>query len=302
RERRRGVRLLLPLDRPDAADEQRGAAEAEAAGLQRRGDRGADRVRRVAGGRAGAAGARPRAGGPGAGWPGLPPQLPGLSQRGGQRWGVELRAGGAQPPRCHPARGRGGDALRSRADAGLRPRHDRRRRAERRGRLRGVLVRSGGPRWPADRTHRAHPRGVRRVARRDGRPAGAGGLDRYPQPGQGDRGTVSDETVLDPHPPAGGDGRRGGGDGGGDGGRGPGPRRARRAEIGTAVAFALAFLGALGLTIIYWLGGQAQAEGVMLTVATGGIGAGIVLWAKHFMPSHDTVEERAPLASPPEDV
>src|SRR5690606_15661387 len=52
----------------------------------------------------------------------------------------------------------------------------------------------------------------------------------------------------------------------------------------------------------YWLGGQAQAEGVMLAVATGGIGAGIVLWAKRFMPSHDTVEERAPLASPPEDV
>jgi ubiquinol-cytochrome c reductase iron-sulfur subunit len=111
---------------------------------------------------------------------------------------------------------------------------------------------------------------------------------------------MSDDIMLDP--PA-GDRRAGAGPGGGPG-RPPATDdgRAHRAEIGTAVCFGLAILAAIALTVVYWQGGQTQAEGILLAVATGGIGAGIVLWAKHFMPGHGEVEERYRLASSDEDV
>jgi ubiquinol-cytochrome c reductase iron-sulfur subunit len=48
---------------------------------------------------------------------------------------------------------------------------------------------------------------------------------------------------------------------------------------------------------VYWEGGQPQAEGVLLAVALGGIGLGIVLWAKHFMPADEVAEEREPMPS-----
>jgi len=61
-------------------------------------------------------------------------------------------------------------------------------------------------------------------------------------------------------------------------------------------------LPAIGLTVVYWEGGQPQAEGILLAVVLGGIGVGIVLWAKHFMPSEEVAEERHPMASSEEDV
>ena len=73
-------------------------------------------------------------------------------------------------------------------------------------------------------------------------------------------------------------------------------------ERWTAVAFGVSIAAALGLAVVYWSGGQPQLEGALLGVALGGIGVGVVVWAKHFMPDDDVTEERGPLASSDEDV
>ncbi|MGH9005306.1 MAG: Rieske 2Fe-2S domain-containing protein, partial [Acidimicrobiia bacterium] len=52
----------------------------------------------------------------------------------------------------------------------------------------------------------------------------------------------------------------------------------------------------------YWEGGQPQAEGILLAVVLGGIGVGIVLWAKHFMPAEEVAEDRHPMESSEEDI
>jgi ubiquinol-cytochrome c reductase iron-sulfur subunit len=76
----------------------------------------------------------------------------------------------------------------------------------------------------------------------------------------------------------------------------------RRVERAAAISFLVAMAAAIGLTIVYWEGGQPQAEGVLLAVALGGIGVGIVLWARHFMPTDEVAEDREPIASSEEDV
>ncbi len=53
------------------------------------------------------------------------------------------------------------------------------------------------------------------------------------------------------------------------------PTPTRRAERLIAVCFALSILAALGLFAVYAAGGQTQAEGALLAVALGGIGAGL---------------------------
>jgi ubiquinol-cytochrome c reductase iron-sulfur subunit len=74
-----------------------------------------------------------------------------------------------------------------------------------------------------------------------------------------------------------------------------------RIEMLAATCFGASMIAAVALAIVYWQGGQPQAEGVLLAVVMGGIGAGIVLWAKHFMPNGEATEEREPLASSRED-
>lgn len=79
-------------------------------------------------------------------------------------------------------------------------------------------------------------------------------------------------------------------------------RRGARVELASAACFVVAALAAVALAVVYWEGGQAQAEGVLLAVSLGGIGVGIVLWAKQFMPDDEVAEERHPMASAEEDV
>jgi ubiquinol-cytochrome c reductase iron-sulfur subunit len=79
-------------------------------------------------------------------------------------------------------------------------------------------------------------------------------------------------------------------------------RRGARAERAAAVSFLLAMAAAIGLTVVYWEGGQPQAEGILLAVVLGGIGVGIVLWAKHFMPTEEVAEDRHPMESSEEDI
>lgn len=69
-----------------------------------------------------------------------------------------------------------------------------------------------------------------------------------------------------------------------------------------AAAFAASAAGALALTVVYTVGGQPQLEGVFLAVALGGIGVGIVAWAKRFMPTDEVAEDRGRLASTDEEV
>jgi ubiquinol-cytochrome c reductase iron-sulfur subunit len=79
-------------------------------------------------------------------------------------------------------------------------------------------------------------------------------------------------------------------------------RRGARVERAAAVSFLLATAAAIGLTVVYWEGGQPQAEGILLAVVLGGIGVGIVLWAKHFMPTEEVAEDRHPMESSQEDI
>jgi ubiquinol-cytochrome c reductase iron-sulfur subunit len=102
----------------------------------------------------------------------------------------------------------------------------------------------------------------------------------------------------------GGDGREGGdsGDGVADAERAAAARRGERVELGSAFAFLVALGSAITLAIVYWLGGQPQAEGILLAATLGGIGVGIVLWAKHFMPNDEVTEERESVESSEEDI
>src|SRR5581483_5357857 len=75
---------------------------------------------------------------------------------------------------------------------------------------------------------------------------------------------------------------------------GPGERRAER---WAAVSFALATVAAVALAVVFWRGGQPQAEGVLLAVVTGGLGVGIVLWARLATPQDHVTEERHLLGS-----
>ncbi len=79
-------------------------------------------------------------------------------------------------------------------------------------------------------------------------------------------------------------------------------RRVPKAERAPAIAFGLAIVAALALAVVYWRGGQPQAEGVLLAVVLGGIGAGLAMWAKRFMPHGPFEEDRGQIASSEEDI
>jgi ubiquinol-cytochrome c reductase iron-sulfur subunit len=66
------------------------------------------------------------------------------------------------------------------------------------------------------------------------------------------------------------------------------------------LAFAASTLAGLALAVVYVLGGQPQAEGALLLVSVGGIGVGIVAWAKTFLPEGEETEAREPLRAEPE--
>lgn len=69
--------------------------------------------------------------------------------------------------------------------------------------------------------------------------------------------------------------------------------------VPAGLAFAASVLASIGLAVVYALGGQPQIEGALLLVALGGIGVGLIVWAKRFMPVGRDVQEREPLASAP---
>jgi len=72
----------------------------------------------------------------------------------------------------------------------------------------------------------------------------------------------------------------------------PGDHRMERVVL---ACFGLTFLAGIGLLALYAAGGNTQLEGVLLALALGGLGAGIVLWAQDLMSSELREEERHPL-------
>jgi ubiquinol-cytochrome c reductase iron-sulfur subunit len=76
--------------------------------------------------------------------------------------------------------------------------------------------------------------------------------------------------------------------------------RERRAELLVALCFGATILGAGALFVVYFLGGQAQLEGLLLLVTLGGLGMGISIWARDLLPHREIVEDRHRLGSDPE--
>ena len=73
------------------------------------------------------------------------------------------------------------------------------------------------------------------------------------------------------------------------------------ATRGAALAFGLSALASIGLVATYVLGGDPQVEGILLAVALGGMGVGIVVWAIRLLDAPTIFEERHPLASSPDE-
>jgi ubiquinol-cytochrome c reductase iron-sulfur subunit len=72
-------------------------------------------------------------------------------------------------------------------------------------------------------------------------------------------------------------------------------------ERAPAIAFIVSMLSAIGAAIVYAFGGQPQLEGATLAIALVGIGSGLTLWAKRFLPHGPDVEDRPSVASTPEE-
>ncbi len=80
------------------------------------------------------------------------------------------------------------------------------------------------------------------------------------------------------------------------------PEPAPHSERPAAIAFAVSILSSIGLAVVYWRGGQTQAEGILLALTLGGIGVGMVLWAKRFLPQGPFTEPRGRLESTEEEL
>ena len=78
--------------------------------------------------------------------------------------------------------------------------------------------------------------------------------------------------------------------------RGRPPTRAEaRAEVVVGALFLMTMIAGLALLVVYLLGGDTQVQGLLLTLAFGGIGAGIVVWAQWLLGTHEAIEERHPM-------
>jgi ubiquinol-cytochrome c reductase iron-sulfur subunit len=71
----------------------------------------------------------------------------------------------------------------------------------------------------------------------------------------------------------------------------------RSGEAVVALSFTVSVLAAVGLAVLYWRGGQPQAEGALLAVAAGGIAVGLITWSHRLLPNAEEVEPRADMES-----
>jgi ubiquinol-cytochrome c reductase iron-sulfur subunit len=70
-----------------------------------------------------------------------------------------------------------------------------------------------------------------------------------------------------------------------------------RAERRAGIALAVAILAGIGLFVVYFSGGQTQAEGLLFAIAFGGLGVALGIWANHLLDAREVVEERHELTS-----
>lgn len=63
-------------------------------------------------------------------------------------------------------------------------------------------------------------------------------------------------------------------------------------------SFVVSGIASFGLMVTYLVGGQPQAEGIFIFIALGGLGVGLIVWAKDLMPVGHAVEEREAMPSP----
>jgi ubiquinol-cytochrome c reductase iron-sulfur subunit len=74
----------------------------------------------------------------------------------------------------------------------------------------------------------------------------------------------------------------------------------RKPERIVAVALVVAIVAALSLFVVYVRGGNPQAEGILLGLALGGVGAGLMVWAFALMPRiRDETHPRRPADAGP---
>ena len=66
-------------------------------------------------------------------------------------------------------------------------------------------------------------------------------------------------------------------------------------------AFVVSALASLALAAVFVAGGDPQAEGVLLFVALGALGVGLIVWAKALFGENEVVEERPPFGSTPDE-
>src|SRR5262245_46632282 len=78
--------------------------------------------------------------------------------------------------------------------------------------------------------------------------------------------------------------------------------RLSAAEKVAAAGFIVSIVAAIGLFIVYWTGGQTQLEGILLCLVLGGLGVGIVIFAKRFLPQGPFTEPRGRISSTPEEI
>jgi ubiquinol-cytochrome c reductase iron-sulfur subunit len=76
-----------------------------------------------------------------------------------------------------------------------------------------------------------------------------------------------------------------------------GPIAARAVDVVVGALLALAILAGASLLVVYALGGQVQAEGVLLATLLGCIAIAVGMWARHFMPQGPVEQERPVLES-----
>ena len=211
------------------------------------------------------------------GGPGIPDGRPGRGQPGGRRravpaavrrlprvgrgrWGA-LPAAGAQPPPGDAHADRRGGPHRPGPDAGVRP--------------------VGGARRPAER--RWSPTSAISTTPTTGAANRCGTSARWPKaasPSWSGSALLLLAMPLDRGPVMTGD-RRGRSSTAplGEG------RHDRRDEVVVAAGFWVAAAAAVGLAVVYWRGGQPQAEGALLAVGAGGLAVGIITWAHRLLPA-----------------
>ncbi len=64
-----------------------------------------------------------------------------------------------------------------------------------------------------------------------------------------------------------------------------------------SIAFGASVVASAALVVVYLTGGDAQLEGLLLGVALGGLGFGVVTWATRLLHEDEVTEERPPLGT-----